>query len=381
MWINGGSAVQMTDISVVIPSLAVGGAERALILLAEGFAKEGLSVDLIACEARGELRRTVSQAVRLIDLESPHVAGSVPALVRYMRCHRPKAVLSAMDHVNVAAAIAVKLSGVNPVHVPSVRNVWAPRWRNQGGKELLLRETSRWSYARAGSIVTVAADIRDELVYLFGVDPGKITVIHNPVDIERVRHLAEEEVEHAWFGDNDTPLVVAVGALTKQKNHATLLSAIAAIQAECSARVMIVGAGPERDRLLSLAKDKGLAHSFELAGLTTNPYKYMTRADLFVLPSAWEGCPNVLLEALALGVPVIATDCMGASAELLGYGEWGTIVPNGDASALADAVRESIANRHVVPMSERLRRPPSSRASDFTLSNVCRQYLDVMSCR
>jgi len=175
------------------------------------------------------------------------------------------------------------------------------------------------------------------------------------------------------LADSWVPVILAVGRLTEQKDYPTLLYAINALLFEAEldpavppVRLVILGTGRLESSLRSLARDLGVAHLVRFEGFQPNPYAYMRRADAFVLTSRWEGFPNVLVEAMACGVPVIATDCPGASAEILEYGRWGELVPVGDAVALAAAIRRML-NTDEKHFAE-------ARALEFTPERILPQY-------
>lgn len=181
-----------------------------------------------------------------------------------------------------------------------------------------------------------------------GLDPSLIHVIHNPIDAERIRALAAQVEPLPSFCN--TPFIVSIGRLTIQKDHGTLLRAYAASALRHTHRLIVIGEGEQRQALAELAGKLGIEGRVELAGSFVNPYPILAGAALLVLSSRWEGYPNVLLEALALGVPVVATDCPAGPRELLQGGRYGRLVPVGDHLALAraidDELREPAGNQH-----------------------------------
>jgi glycosyltransferase involved in cell wall biosynthesis len=182
--------------------------------------------------------------------------------------------------------------------------------------------------------------------------------------------LAAEPVDHPWFASGEPPVVLGVGRLTKQKDFATLLRAFAELRACRPARLAILGEGEERPALESLVRELDLVPEVWLPGYQRNPFKFMARAGVFVLSSAWEGSPGVLVQALACGAPVVATDCPSGPREVLGGGDAGRLVPVGDASALAAAVAAMLA---------RSRRPiPPQVLAPFTQEVAVDRYLGLL---
>jgi glycosyltransferase involved in cell wall biosynthesis len=153
-----------------------------------------------------------------------------------------------------------------------------------------------------------------------------------------VEQLARQPVDHPWLTKPGAPVIVGAGRLTRQKDFPTLIRAFARARAQRPCRLIILGNGELEAQLIALAKELKVEHDLSLPGFVANPYAYMARAQLFVLSSLWEGSPNVLTEALALGVPVVSTDCPSGPREILAGGEYGTLVPMEDDAALAQAM-------------------------------------------
>src|SRR6185312_11852337 len=200
--------------------------------------------------------------------------------------------------------------------------------------------TMRWLYPRADEMVAVSAGIAQELGRLH-VAEDRIHVIHNPVDAEKLRRLV---VDGLPLNLRDkTPYIVSIGRLAEQKDQQTLLKAYALSPLRETHRLVIVGEGSQRPYLEQLGRDLGIDDRLLLLGAMDNPYPVLAGASLHVLSSRWEGYTNVLLEALALGVPVVSTDCPHGPRELLDNGRYGQLTPVADADALACAMAAELA--------------------------------------
>ncbi|MGD9299694.1 MAG: glycosyltransferase, partial [Thiohalocapsa sp.] len=152
---------------------------------------------------------------------------------------------------------------------------------------------------------------------------------------------------HPWLDEaaqHAAPVLLGAGRLERQKDFPTLLRAFAALRGERRCRLVLLGEGAWRHRLTAEAAALGVAADLDLPGFQSNPYPFLARARVFVLSSAWEGSPNVLTEAMALGTPVVATDCPSGPREVLADGRFGRLVPVGDAAALAKAMAATLAN-------------------------------------
>ena len=167
-------------------------------------------------------------------------------------------------------------------------------------------------------------------------------------------------------------MVLAAGRLTSVKDHATLLRAFARVLCSRPARLLILGVGPERENLLKLADHLGLSQCVDLPGFDPNPFAYMSRSRVFVLPSRYEGFGNVLPEAMACGTPVVSTDCRSGPREILEDGKWGRLVPVGDWRAMAEAILDTLDNP--IPSDQLI-----FRASAFSSDASIDRYLEVLT--
>lgn len=329
-------------IMLVLPSLGRGGGERVLLQLARSFVEAGREVHLATLLGGGPLRTFVPQGVALHELVDAG-AGSrgltlarrtFPKLVSLLRTLKPDAVLSTMTGTNLLVAMAHKRAGSRARLVlreaSSLVNVHSA----------LKRQAMRWLYRRADGLIAVSGGVAQDLRGL-GLADEKIRVIHNPVDAERLRKLAL--IGSPLAGWEGAPYVVSLGRLAEQKDHQTLLRAYAFSALRSTHRLVIAGEGEERASLEGLARELGLGDRLLLPGAMDNPYRVLADAALHVLSSRWEGYPNVLLEALALGVPVVATDCPYGPREMLDGGRHGQLVPVADPMALARAMDAELA--------------------------------------
>ena len=370
--VASGAPMSTTPVGVFLSSLRGGGTERVMTKLAASLAAEGERVDLVLAQAEGPYLNEVPPTVRIVDLATSRVLTSLPRLVRYLRRERPWALISAEGHTNVVALLARSLAGVATRVVVSERNV-APSHSVPMRARLFGGPLARHFYPRAHAVVAVSSGVADNVAAALRLPREQIEVIYNPVVTPELERKARESVCNPWFEAAAPPVVVAVGRLTPQKDFPTLIRAFRRLVAERPARLMILGEGPERPRLEALIDELRLTGSVELPGFIVNPYPYMRRADAFVLSSAWEGLPGVLIEAMACGCPVISTDCRSGPREILEDGRWGRLVPVGDATVLAQALREVLdAPPPVVP---------SAALARFTPANVTRQYRNVLQTR
>ncbi len=337
--------------ALFLPSLAGGGAERVMVTLANGFVARAHEVDLVLAKAEGPYLSQLHPAVRVVDLNAPRVLAALPALVRYLHKERPKTLLSALDHANVVALLAKRLAGTDTRVVVSVHSLPSRAFSSQGvqratAKERWLPTAARLFYPQADAVVAVSKGVADDLERLIHVPRERIRVIYNPVVTPELFERAQEPVDHPWFAPGAPPVVLGAGRLTGVKNFSLLIEAFARVRANDAgqeARLVILGEGEERGALERLVAVWGLEAEVWLPGWVANPYAFMAKSGVFVLSSLREGLSLVLVEALALKVKAVATDCEAGPAEVLGNGKYGKLVPVGDVGAMSQAITDALA--------------------------------------
>lgn len=221
-----------------------------------------------------------------------------------------------------------------------------------------------------GSSPSPAGVARDAAAVL-DLDPARIAVVANPVDAERIAELAGVRPAHAWLESGAPPVLLSVGKLQPQKDHATLLRAFALLRAQRPVRLVILGDGPLPGRLERLARELGIADEVAFSGFVVDPFGWMAQAAAVVSSSRFEGLSNVLIEALAAGATIVATDCPHGPAEVLDHGACGRLVPVGDAAALAAAMAAALDDP-ADPVRQR------ARARSFALDTAVEGYLRVL---
>ncbi len=357
-------------ISIFLPSLEGGGAEHAMCNLAIGLAGQGFTVDLVLARKIGPYLRDVPPTIRIIDLASRRMITSTPKLVRYLRRENPRCLISALTHANIIAIISHLLANSRTKLIISERvSLFEAQIHARSLRDRFLPILIRLLYKKADRIVAVSRGVADQLAIALGGSPNEITVIYNSVVSERLLQRAAESVDHPWFLPHQPPVVLAAGRLVPQKDCRTLIQAFALLRQTRMVRLMILGEGPERSTLYKLAQRLGIADDVEMPGFVENPYKYMKRAKVFVCSSLFEGFPNVIVEAMACGTPVISTNCPSGPSEILEHGRWGRLIAIGDVSGLAMAI-EYVLDEAVHPNVR-------SRADMFSEENMTDAYLNA----
>jgi glycosyltransferase involved in cell wall biosynthesis len=362
-------------IALVTSAMEGGGAQRAFAKLASGIAAADRDVDLVLGRAQGPYLAEVSPDVRVVDLGVRRFAHAVVPLARYLRRTRPIAVYSALDYVNVVTVMAHALARVDARLVVSERNTLSVAAMNATGPSTRwMPKIVRLVYPRADAVVAVSQGVADDLVMRCGLAADSVHVLDNPVVTPEMLRMRDEPVTHPWLLDRAAPVVLAAGRLVPQKDFALLLEAFATVRRTRAARLVVLGDGPLRPELERQAHALGIAADVSLPGFCANPYPMMAAADVFVLSSRWEGSPGALIEAMACGARVVATDCPSGPRQVLDGGRYGRLVPVGDTSALAEGIDDALAGRIDVP-------PPESWSpyDQGTAVAACLRLLEVTS--
>ena len=398
------------DLAIFLRNLAGGGTERMMLALAGGIAARGLTVELVLCQRTGDRRDEIPPGVRVHELArhapwlgrlralqadprhlpqllapvllAPTPPATLPyldALAAYLRSTRPRAFLAAMPFENLDALRARKLAGVPTRVVLSERSTLSMNtlrgklWCQRFAAPLI-----RTQYGAADAIAAVSDGVARDLCTITGLPRSRVRTVYNPTVGSELAVQAAAPLDHPWLQGSGPPTILAAGRLTQAKDYPTLIRAFAQLRERQPARLLIVGgakdaAATERGqaKLMRLADRHGVTGDVALLGHVTNPFAFMARADLFVLSSRWEGFPNVLVEAMACGCPVVATDCPSGPAEILDGGRYGTLVPPGDVSALADAMAATL--RAPLP-----RTVLQARGQQFSVDRAVDAYLDLL---
>lgn len=263
--------------------------------------------------------------------------------MKYLRNKRPAVLLSTSGHGNIIALWAKWLSGGKTkcvIRIPNTMSIEIKHLNNFRGK--LIPWFLKMFYWLIDSIVVVSKFSAQDLITFLRIPSSKVRVIYNPVINDELFRKSAIELHHPWFSDGAIPVILGVGRLCKQKDFSTLIRAFALLRKNRFLRLMILGEGKDRRYLEKLISELGIQEDVSLPGFVENPFPYIKRASVFALTSQWEGLPNVLIQAVALGTPAVATNCPGGVAEILEGNKLGVLVPVGDERKFADALLKSI---------------------------------------
>jgi glycosyltransferase involved in cell wall biosynthesis len=357
-------------LAVYVPHLRQGGGEISMLRLASGLARGGLPVQLLVHSLAGA-ELPPPPGLGVVELGAAGTLGNVRRLAQWLQQARPRWLASAFPHTNVAAVAAVQMAGRRCHSIVSEHAPLSLQIRRQGTlRYRVLPPLVRWAYPRAAAVVAVSAGVRQDLLGLVG--PGlapRLHTIANPVlDAAPAANAAAGTPLHPWLLDSSLRVVLSVSRLSPEKDIPSLLQAFARVHRQLpQTRLLLAGDGPERAHLARLIEHLGLGTAAQLAGRVQQPQAWMQRAAVFALASQYEGFGNVLVEALASGCPVVATDCPVGPREILEDGRWGSLVPVGDVAALAGQIQSLVA----APPTADLRVAAVAHAQRYTDEAAC----------
>jgi len=361
-------------VALLTPTLEMGGVERVFVNLANGFYQRGIETDLVAGTTAGSMGAFLDGNIPMFDLASSHMIRSVPKLAKYLRHRRPDALIAAMTHSTAAAVAARTIAQVKTRILATEHNTMSKVVANTPGlKYRLMPLWSRQALGSADAIVAVSRGVANDLSTQTGIARENIQVIYNPVITDALHKAAAAPVEHSWFKPYWLPVVLAVGRLDRQKDFSMLVRAFSLVKQRFAARLLILGEGPDRPRVERAVAELRLQESVAMPGFEQNPYRFMARSAVFASSSEWEGFGVALVEAMALGMSVVSTNCTHGPAEILCHGKFGALVPVGDHEAMAQAL--------LLALKSSAHEDRTAHLEQFTVQKVVSEYLSLIASK
>lgn len=363
------------DILFFTSSLSCGGAERVLVSVLKNIDRSRFTPYLALLRDEGELLHEVPSdvAVHSVEMSGYKIGRELIYVIRRLRKiireTKPDLIFSFMwepNLLNVLASLGTRRKTVISERVAISKNL--KDLFGRGLKLRLARKAISILYRRSSRIIAVSHGIKRELI-LLGIPEDRIVVIHNPVDIQQIESMSLEKI------DAVRPYIIYVGRLEQQKNVPSLIRAFYLLKDRLCIDLMILGKGEKGEELSELCRDLKISDRVHFLGFEKNPYKYIRNAEVFVLPSDFEGFPNVILEAMVCGVPVVSTNCPYGPGEIITDGENGLLVPVGDVHALASAIEMVFNDRS---LRDRFCTMGKRKTDIYYVRNVVKKYEDVI---
>lgn len=363
-------------LAVILASLGGGGMERMRIHLVKEWARQGIEVDLVLSGANGPLRDQVPAEVQVFEVASRHPALFPFGLRRYLNSRRPTHLLSAGNDINaLTLLVASRLRTQIPI-VVSVHNHLSSELALTKGLKRIEALAVAWVLTRviqrARGVIAVSEGVGEDLKAHIPLRNGQLHVIYNPVVTAETRERLAASLSDCPV-PTGTPWILFVGRFVHQKGLDVLMDALKRIKDRTRAHLVLMGEGPLKSEMVSKVAALGLSDRVHLVGFQSNPLPWMRETNVVVLPSRHEGLGNVLIEAMACGTQIVASDCPSGPAEILVHGRYGQLVPVDDADSLAEALLRSLDGRFRVPP-----RILKARAAVFSSERVALAYQSVL---
>ncbi len=358
-----------TKILFILPSSQCGGAEKVLLTIIKHLSRNRFTLFLALIDSDGPLFNRIPNDVALFSFNRKRVSRSFFPILKTVWKLRPDIILTSLFHLNLAFILLKPLFPRNTkvfIRESNLPSFLLNRERSPKLFALLIK----LFYSKADRVICLGNSMRDDLINHFRVPSKVILNIGNPVDIDYIKKLSNDYKNPF---DKNKVNFLAVGSLTSQKGFDILVDAMESISKErLNLHLSILGDGPLKRKLKRLVSQKGLSSFISLCGFKDNPYPYFYHADHFVLSSRYEGLPNVVLESLALGTPVIAFDNPGCIRDIITNTKQGILVKPCNADILA---REMLNAFRLKPSSGQ---KETLLPEQFLLKNVINRYEELL---
>lgn len=347
-----------------------GGAARTMLNIINHLDRTKFTPMLVTLDFDYTYESYVREDVQFIKLPVKRLRQGIFPLSKLIRDEKPDLLFSTVPNYNTIAILAKLLSRTKTKLV--VREA-----AYLGGtiKENMKLKMYGLLYKVSHRVIALSEGVKGNLISRYRVNSAKIDVIYNPIDLTHIQNESQQNIEEQHLFEQPEKTIITAGRLVAEKDHATLLRSFASIDKQLNAHLIILGEGELETQLKQLAKKLGISERISFLGFKQNPYAYIKRANVFALTSTTEGFGHVLVEALALGVPVVSTRCNPGAEEILGEGTYGMLADVGDVEAMTDNLERALMltdeeKNNIVTKGE-------NRASQFAAERIVEQYEQV----
>jgi glycosyltransferase involved in cell wall biosynthesis len=372
----------LTSILFILPSNTIGGAETKVFEILKGFS--GVKNVLLTHASIADYYSSLE--CRIYTFEEHGCYEPLPvslkktfryatAIAKTFRYERPQYLFGIMHTGSFYTSVAKDIFRISAPHFGTIEGNISAYFDCEKRSQTVMEKSLLWYLLRRPSLLVVPSEgVRNDLKSNFGVAEEKITVIYNGIDIKKVRDTASEHADIP--GDYSGKTILTSCRLDTQKDFHTLLKAFKVVKNKVHSRLIIVGDGELKGEILDYAKSLGIDRDIILTGFQKNPFKYMKTADVFVLSSFYEGFANVIIEAMALGIPVVATNCPSGPSEIIQHNINGFLVPLKDYEKMAEAVIKLLTDDTT---RKELSANGLERAGFFTMETMVENFSSIIS--
>lgn len=359
-----------------IYQMGAGGAARTLLNILNNIDRTSFNPILVTLNYNGSYEEYLKPDVKFIKLETKRLRSAILPLAKIIRNEKADIVFSTIPNYNTIAILARVFSFTRAKNI-----VREAAYLGGSLKENLKLIAYGLLYKLSSKVIALSNGVKDNIVKRYKVNPNKIRVIYNPVDLETIQQKsvqhADVEPEHQLIFESDAKVIITAGRLVNDKDHKTLLRAFAKVNKQMKSKLVILGEGELEDELKHQAEQLNIAKDVYFVGFQKNPYVYFKQADVFVLSSKREGFGHVLAEALATGTPIVSTACRPGAVEVLADGEYGKLSAVGNADALADNMVD-VLTLNEAERNEMIEKG-YKRANEFNAKTIVKQYEETFN--
>jgi glycosyltransferase involved in cell wall biosynthesis len=356
----------MKRITIFFQSFHSGGVEQILINLANELSKKN-EVTALALTTDGALMNDLNDSIQIVNLNKTKASKAVGSLVKYIKENNPDIILSAKHFMNISVLIANLLTGKKTNVIATVHGQLGNSKRDE-----LMKYFIRLLYPLSDEIICVSNGVASEIKELIPSRHEKmVNVIYNPVIDQKFIERAEAAMNAQNGKNSEEKWIVSIGRLSKEKNIDMLIQAFSKLPDKRQCKLVIIGEGPEKEKLSSLVFKLGLEKEVIFKGYQKNPFIDLNKADVLALSSEREGLPTVLIEALYFNVPIVSTDCKSGPREILKDGKYGLLVPVKDTDKMAAALEKQLQGNQRNPFDIDVLKP-------YTLEEVMVNYNELI---
>lgn len=359
----------MTNKRIVffIPDLRAGGAERVILNVAKCFLQSGLNVTLLLGKKEGKLLNKIPAGLDVIELGSRNSKINMFKFILFCNDFKPDVIIGSLGAVVTMALSKAFISKKVKLicRLGSTLSAEAGYIRSPI-KRFIYKFVNKIIYINSDRLICQSEFMKNDCINFLKVDGRKLEVIYNPVDVEKCLYLSKDEAE---FFD-----LIAIGRLMYPKDYITLIQSIEIlIDKGIKIKVGIIGEGSLFGELDSVIKAKKLENHIILLGFKENPYSYLSRSKFLISTSIYEGFSNVIIEALVLGIPIIATDCPSGNREVLFEGVNGYFTEVGNPQSISEVIEKALNNRCHLDFSK-FQEVAEKR---FNMDSISRKYINI----
>lgn len=360
------------SITFFLPTLTPGGIEKSFCTLANEFQTRGYHTEVVVCKT-GSFSDELDKSVSLVELNLDRTIQALNPLMDYISSENVDVLVSGHTHANIVAYFSSRLASQSTTFTATVHTPHSISQSNPSNlSSLVTRLLYPFVYSRADHIIAVCDYVANDLHDSSKFHIDNLDVIPNPIKIDDIKSQANKSVDHKWLFDEEVDVILGVGRFVKEKNYISLLKAFNRLNSDDSqTRLILLGDGPRREQLSRYIMTNSLGDFVDMPGFHSNPYVFMKNSSVFVQPSLREGLPMTLIEAMACGIPIVATDCPGGHQEILANGQYGSIVPENDVFSLVEGIKEQL----IKPTDQELL---FNRAEEFSVSIIAELYEQIL---